>query len=501
MPATSKRKAAALVLSAAALSAGTVLGPVAQAAPAVSVWLTTPDGQQRLARQPDVEFGSGGGHQTITVNPDEKHQAMTGFGAALTDSSASLMNASPKRDELMTALFDQQNGIGLTGLRTVIGASDFAREAYSYDDVPAGQDDYDLSEFSVQHDEADILPLLRRAKELSPELNVLATPWSAPAWMKSNGSMNGGELAPQNYQVFADYLVKFVQEYERAGVPINALTPQNEPNNAPESYPGAKMPADAQAAFIGNDLGPKLQQAGLSTKVLAYDHNWDHPEYPNQVLSDPAAAKHTAGAAFHCYGGDPSAQSQVSEQHPDAEIHLTECSGTESADPSKTFADTLNWQAENLIIGGTRNQASSVLLWNLALDPQHGPVMDGACDNCTGVIEVDGGDVEYNAEYYVLGHASKFVRPGAVRIGSNSLGEGSVQDVAFQNPDGSTALIAHNPSGSEQTFSVSSQGRNFDYTLPAGGLATFTWPGSQGAQAEAPAQPSAVTRFFGGIFG
>lgn len=493
MPATSKRRLGALALAAAALGTGAVLGPPAQAAPTASVWLTTPDGQQRLARGPDVAFGSGGGGQTITVDPGETHQTMTGFGAALTDSSASLINASPHRDELMSRLFDARDGIGLTALRQVVGASDFAREPYSYDEVPAGQTDYPLERFSTARDEAGILPLLRRAEELSPQLNVVATPWSAPSWMKSNGSLNGGELAPQNYQVFADYLVRFIQEYGRAGVPIDALTPQNEPNNAPESYPGAKMPPDAEAAFIGNDLGPKLRQAGLGTKILAYDHNWDDVDYPNQVLGDANAAKYTAGAAFHCYGGRPDAQSRVHQQHPDAEIHLTECSGTESSDPSRTFADTLGWQADNLIIGGTRNEARSVLLWNLALDAQHGPVLPGACGNCTGVTTVDGDRVDYNAEYYVLGHASKFVRPGAVRIGSNPLG--SVQDVAFRNPDGSIALIAHNTGGSEQTFTVSWQGETFRYALPAGALATFTWPGSPATPLpQAPAEHPAADR-------
>ncbi|WP_338599774.1 glycoside hydrolase family 30 beta sandwich domain-containing protein [Saccharopolyspora sp. SCSIO 74807] len=471
MRGTRRSKLAALVLS--AFAPGLVLAPAAHAEPSVGVWLTTQDGGQLLARQPDVEFGSGGGHRTITVDPGETHQTMTGFGAALTDSSAALMNASPRRDELLTELFDQREGIGLTAVRQVIGASDFAREVYSYDEVPPGQDDYDLSEFSIAHDEADILPLLRRAKELSPELNAVATPWSAPGWMKSGGSMIGGELPAQNYQVFADYLVKFVQAYQRAGVPIDALTPQNEPLNTQESYPGSPMAPDAQAAFVRNDLGPKLEQAGLGTEVFAYDHNWDDVDYPNQVLD--AAAQYTDGAAFHCYGGDPSAQSAVHEAHPDAEIHLTECSGTESADPANTFRDTLAWQADNLIIGGTRNHASSVLLWNLALDPAHGPVLDGACTDCTGVTTVDGGDVRYNAEYYALGHASKFVRPGAVRVGSNDLGE--VRNAAFRNPDGSIALIAHNPTGGEQTFTVSAQNRAFDYTLPAGGLATFSWPG------------------------
>ncbi|MCX2732204.1 glucosylceramidase [Saccharopolyspora sp. NFXS83] len=469
-------RAAAMVLSAITLSTGLVLAPPAHAAPAVGIWLTTKDGQSKLARQPDAEFGSGGGNETITVDPGTTYQAVDGFGAALTDSSAWLVNNSPRRDEIMSRLFDAESGIGLTALRQVVGASDFARSTYSYDDVPAGESDYELAKFSIAHDEADILPLLRRAGELAPELNVVATPWSAPAWMKSNGSMVGGELPAHNYQVFADYLVRFVQAYEQAGVPIDSLTPQNEPLNDPPSYPGSPMSPDAQAAFIGNDLGPKLDAAGLDTKILAYDHNWDDTDYPNHVLGDANAARYVDGAAFHCYGGTPDAQSAVHDAHPDAEIHLTECSGTESEDPAATFGDTLTWQASNLIIGGTRNWARSVVLWNLALDPAHGPVMDGACSDCTGVTTVNNatGEVDYNAEYYALGHASKFVRPGAVRIGSNELD--GVQNVAFRNPDGSTALIALNPGGAERPITVSWQGQEFDHTLPAGGLATFTWP-------------------------
>jgi glucosylceramidase len=481
----SKSMTAALGAATLIIAGFSVLSPgPAQAAsgPSVSVWETTANQSQLLAPQAGATFntGTGSASQTITINPSATYQSMTGFGASFTDSSAWLVANSPLRSQIMTKLFDPANGIGLDFLRQPIGASDFSQSLFSYDDMPSGQTDPTLANFSIAHDNAYILPVLKQALSLNPNITIMATPWSPPGWMKSSGSMIGGSLNSGDYQAFADYLTKFIQAYDAAGVPIALLTAQNEPEYSPSNYPGSTLTASQEASLIGHNLGPDLQKAGLSTKIIAYDHNWNDTTFPETVLGDPTAGPYTAGVAWHCYAGAPSAQTTVHNAYPNSGTYFTECSGTQASNPANTFADSLDWQTENLIIDATRNWAKTVATWNMALNPSGGPSMN--CTTCTPVVTVDNsaGSATYNAEYYVLGQASKFVKPGAVRIDSNTFGSGNLEDVAFQNPDGSDALIALNAdTANAHTFNVDENGQYFTYTLPAGAVATFTWtPGA-----------------------
>jgi glucosylceramidase len=488
------------VLAATALVSGSLLslGTAAHAAtggPAVSVWETTANQSQLLAPQTGAVFAPGGGtgSETITVNPSTTYQSMTGFGASLTDSSAWLIANSPQRNAIMTKLFDPNQGIGLDFLRQPIGASDFSLSTYSYDDVPAGQTDPSLADFSVAHDDSYIIPLLQQALKINPSTTVMATPWSPPGWMKTSGSMIGGTLNTADYQVYANYLVKFLQAYQAQGVPVSLLTAQNEPEYSPSNYPGSTLTASQEATLIGNYLGPAIKAAGLSTKILAYDHNWNDPSFPETILGNSTAAQYVSGVAWHCYAGDPSAQTTVHDAYPNTDTYFTECSGSQSANTADTFSDSLDWQTENLIIGATRNWAKSVVTWNMALNPSGGPSMN--CTDCTAVVTVDNnaGTAAYNAEYYSLGQASKFVKPGAVRIDSNTFGSGDVEDVAFQNPDGSDALVVLNSdTANAHTFNVSENGQAFTYTLPAKAVATFTWtPGTSGGGSGGAINPSA----------
>ena len=498
---------ASLGAAAAAVSATTLAaGASASAGPApvtAHVWVTTPDGTDKLTALPSATFGSAmPGAPTIVVDPTLTYQRMQGFGGAITDSSATVLyRLSPAaRAATMRSLFDPVTGDGLDYLRQPIGASDFVATAdYTYDDLPAGQTDYAQQHFSIAHDQAQILPLLRQAEALNPHLQIIASPWSPPAWMKTNGSLIGGRLIddPRIYRSYALYLLKFVQAYKANGVRVDAITVQNEPQNrTPSGYPGTDMPS-AQEEKVISDLGPMLRAAGLRTQIFAYDHNWtEHPNdvaatppdetadinaYPQNVLNS-AAAKYVAGVAYHCYFGDPSAMTTLHNQFPDKAIYFTECSGSQSADPANTFSDTLKWHARNLIIGSPRNWAETVINWNLALDPSGGPHV-GGCATCTPIVTIGpGGTVTRNAEYYTLGHLARFVPPGAVRIASTSFGttgwNGQVMDVAFRNPDGSTVLVAHNENDNPSTFGVREGGQAFSYTLPGGALATFTWRGT-----------------------
>jgi glucosylceramidase len=514
-----RRRSLALIATGSALVATALAGAGASAnvapgrapaAPAAHVWVTTPDGTDKMADLGTVPFTDSPGAAdpntadpstvpTVVVDPSRTFQTMSGFGAAITDSSATLLAAlSPStRAQVMASLFDPRTGDGLDYLRQPIGASDFtATTAYTYDDVPAGQTDYRLAHFSIAHDQRQILPLLREAERLNPSLSVLATPWSPPAWMKTGDSLTGGRLIddPRIYRAYATYLVDFVLAYRANGVRVDTITVQNEPQNrTPAGYPGTDMPSWQEDDVIA-DLGPMLRQAGLRTQILGYDHNWsEHPndiaatppdetadvdDYPQQVLAS-TASRYVAGIAYHCYSGDPSAMTALHDEFPDKDIYFTECSGNQSTDPANTFSDTLKWHARNLVIGATRNWAKTVINWNVALDPSGGP-HTGGCATCTGVLTVDpDGTVTRNAEYYTLGHLARFVQPGAVRIASTSFGttawNGQVMDVAFRNPDGSTALVAHNENDDPQTFAVREGDRTFTYTLPGGALATFVW--------------------------
>ena len=472
--------------------------------PSARAWVTTPDGQYRMSNLGQVPFHIGGSKSlTITVDPSRSYQTMDGFGASITDSSAHVLYSlqGKVRDAAMSDLFSPTHGDGLSVLRQPMGASDFvAGGFYTYNDLAPGQTDYGMRHFSIGHDQPQILPLLRQALRLNPAIKVIATPWSPPAWMKTNQSLIGGRLIddPRVYGAYARYFVDYVQAYQHAGVPIYAVTVQNEPQNRnPSGYPGMDLPV-AQEAKLINALGPALQAAGLDTKILGYDHNWS--EHPGDIASTPpgetpeteyaadlltsSAGRWLAGTAFHCYSGDQTRQTALHEAFPDKGVWFTECSGSHGPTdpPAQVFSDTLKWHARNLVLGVTRNWGKTVVNWNLALDPSGGP-HNGGCDTCTGVITVGPGQtVTRNAEYYTLGHLARFVKPGAVRIASTSFGttgwNGQIMDAAFRNPDGSTVLVVHNENDAPRTFAVAQGESSFDYTLPGGALATFTWPSS-----------------------
>ena len=495
--------AASGALASSADAAATAAWP----ATAAHVWITTANGADKLSDLGTVDFSpslpqSPSTAPTVVVDPTQTFQTMQGFGGAITDSSASVLYTLPpaQRAHTMASLFSPIAGDGLDYLRQPIGGSDMVATApYTYDDLPAGQTDYAMKDFSIAHDQAQILPLLREAEHLNPHLQVIASPWSPPAWMKTGDSLIGGRLVatPQTYQAYALYLVKFIEAYQANGVHVNAITVQNEPQNrTPGTYPGTDMPSWQEEAVI-EDLGPMLKAAHLNTEIFAYDHNWsEHPndiastppdetgdinDYPQQVLNSPAA-KWISGIALHCYYGDPSAGTTLHNEYPNMQIFEDECSGSESADPSDTFSDTLKWHSRNLEIGSTRNWSSTVINWNIALDPTNGPHV-GGCATCTGILTIGPGDtVTPDAEYYALGQLSRFVQPGAVRIGSTSFGttgwNGEVMDVAFKNPDGTTVLVAHNENDNPQTFAVQEGNQQFTYTLPGDSLATFVWSGN-----------------------
>ncbi|MFF7340523.1 RICIN domain-containing protein [Streptomyces sp. NPDC008163] len=470
--------ALAMAVAAVGLAGG---GTAAQAAdPTAQVWVTTPDGAKRLSAEGSVAFTGSPQSVDIRVDANSKGQKFTGAGASVTGASAHLIQGLPqdKRNALMSSLFSSAgDGIGLSYLRQPLGSSDFNADnsLYTYEDTRGS--------FSIDRDKAEIIPVLKQATSVNPAIRFMGTPWSPPAWMKTNNALNGGSLKTDSYQAYADYLVKAIKAYAQQGITLTDLTVQNEPEFA-ASYPSMTMSSSQQAEFF-KVLDRTLTAANLPTNLLAFDHNWDHPNYPLEVFNGTPGMSRVIGAAFHCYGGNPSAQQQV--VNAGKRVFFTECSGTESADRSTTFADTLKWHAENLVVQNMRNGGETVIDWNLALDQNGGPHQGGCSDRCNGVVEIANGNVTRNAEFYVLGQLAKFVKPGATRIGSTSQGNGGVENVAFQNPDGTRAAYVVNSATSAQKFSLTDNGRSLVYTLPAGAVATFVWSGTDGGTTEPPA--------------
>ena len=454
-----------------------VAGPRAGAAAVVQAWFTTADQAKLMAREADAAFGVATPRPVrIDVHPVRRYQDMVGFGAAITDASAWLIETrlnATQRAALLEEIFGRNDGLGLSFTRIAIGASDFSLQHYSLDDMPNGEADPELAHFSIDPNRAYLLPVLKAALAINPRLRIVASPWSPPGWMKDSGRMVGGKLRPEAYPAFAAYLDRYADAYREAGVPIYALTLQNEPNFQPKDYPGMRLDAGARSRIIGEYLGPLLAQRREPPLILDYDHNWDKPGSPLDVLADPAASKFVAGVAWHCYDGNVKAQTIVHDAHPDKDAYLTECSG---GDWAPHWDRTLRWYVHTLIIGATRGWAKGVVLWNLALDERHGPHA-GGCTDCRGVVTIDSttGAIVRNVEYYVLAHASRFVRPGAHRVDSTT-GSAGLESVAFQNADdGSVALIVLNGATRARQFSVRLAGESFDYELPAGAVATFTW--------------------------
>ena len=441
------------------------------------VWLTRGDQSSLLAQQSDISITTLKDTPTITLDTTAQLQQMEGFGAALTGSSAYLINkkmTASQRNSLLKTLFNETDGIGISYLRMTIGASDFSLSDYTYDDMPAGQTDYPLDNFSIDKDKEDVVPVLKQILSVQPVVSIMGSPWSPPAWMKTNGNLKGGKLKTNAYDSYAQYFVKYIQAFKNEGIAIDAVTPQNEPLYSTAGYPCMDMPATDQLNFIKNSLGPAFQSAGVTTKIIAYDHNWDVTDYAISIVNDAGAAQFVSGSAFHAYAGNVSAMSVVHNANPDKGLYFTEISGGAWA---TDFSDNLQWQMANIFIGTTKNWSKTALLWNLALDENSGPTNNG-CADCRGVVTINStsGTVTKNVEYYAIGHFSKFVRPGAHRVSSTAFDGGTQLDnVAFLNTDGSKVLVVSNSGSSQQTFIAKLGGRQFSYTIPAKSVVTIVW--------------------------
>jgi glucosylceramidase len=315
-----------------------------------------------------------------------------------------------------------------------------------------------------------VIPVLKEILAINPHIKILGSPWSAPAWMKTNGDIRGGNLKPEFYDAFANYFVKYIQDMKAEGIAITAITVENEPLN-PKNTPSMVVFADEEDTFIAKYLGPAFEKAGIKTEIQLYDHNPDAPSYPLSILRDPGANKYVAGTAFHLYGGDSSTLTDVHNAYPNKNLYLTEQSIT-----GRPGAAALNIAepVARVLIGGTRNWTHNVLLWNLAADPKAGPHTDnGGCTGCFGAITLDGDNASFNVAYYAVAHFSKFVRPGSVRIGSTELEQ--LSTAAFLTLEGKVVLVVSNTGNFAKTFHIGFHGRSLITTLPQESVGTYVW--------------------------
>jgi glucosylceramidase len=439
----------------------------------MDLWLTKANQSVLLQKQTGVlSFGSTtNSYPYLDVDSSTSYQSIDGFGYTLTGGSAFLINNMPASAKagLLDELFGTGTAsIGVSFLRISIGASDLSQFVFSYNDMPAGQTDPTLANFSLSKDTVDLIPLLKQILTINPAIKIMGSPWSAPVWMKDNGSSVGGSLQPQYYAAYANYLVKYVQQMQAKGIPIHSITIQNEPENAGNN-PSMLMTATQQATFVKNNLGPAFQAAGLTTKIIVFDHNCDNPNYPISILNDPAAKPYVDGAAFHLYSGNISAMSNVNAAHPDKNLYFTE-QWTSSAG---SFGGDLAWHIRNVMVGATRNWSRVALEWNLANDPSFGPHTPGGCTQCKGALTINGSAVTRNVSYYIVAHASKFVPTGSVRISSGLVA--NLPNVAFKTPTGKKVLIVLNDNTSAFGFNIRYKGKWVAASLDAGAVGTYVW--------------------------
>ncbi len=409
----------------------------------------------------------------VDIDDQKKFQSIDGFGFALTGGSAqhlAHMDAA-KRAALLRELFGVDGkSIGISYLRISIGSSDLNDHVYSYDDLAAGETDPELAKFSLAEDRAELIPILKEVLAINPRIEILGSPWSAPAWMKTNGDAKGGKLKTEYYACYAKYFVKYIQGMKAAGINIAAITVQNEPLND-KNTPSMLITAEEEVVFIKEHLGPALAAAGIRTKIILYDHNCDVPEYAISILKDPAASRYADGSGFHLYGGEIGAMSQVHDAFPGKNLYFTEFMAVE---PTESGRISIAEPVEGTFIGALQNWSRNVLLWNLAANSKFEPhTGNGGCTICQGAVTIDGNEVTRNLAYYAAAHFSKFVRPGAVRIGSSELA--GLRDVAFSVPGGKTVLIVVNDGKAAQEFAVRYHGMSFRTKLNQGAVGTFVW--------------------------
>jgi len=440
------------------------------------MWITTQSKVYMLKDLP-IEYSDDITEYVVRLEPATTYQTIDGFGGGLTGSSAYLLQQmSPDvRAKVIKELFDPVEGAGLESLRLSIGASDFSMGLYTYCDKE-GIENFAIPEL----DKRDLLPVLKEILAVNPNIKLIASPWSPPAWMKSSGELNKGTLkGPEVYDDYATYFVKYVQAMKAEGITIDAITLQNEADLESGVHPSMKMSWQEQATIIGQYLGPKFRAAGITTKILILDHNFDIYDYAINVLSDQAANQYIHGTAFHGYAGTPSAINAVKAAFPDKSIYETELSG--GGWNTGTEMETMFYYLTDFLIPCMQYGSSNFMMFNVALNSDHGPVTPGGvfCEDCRGIMTIDGDNYKKELEYYLLGHFGKVCRSGAKLMKTSFTGTLPMPEgltaTAFLNPDGSKGLVIVNESANTVDLTIKDQATNkrFVYRVPTSAVVSF----------------------------
>ncbi len=427
-------------------------------------------GTRRFAPAPSLAWKRAGESSvgSITIDPGTTFQDILGFGAAFTDAACYMFNqlSAAARDELFHELFDPSQ-MGLSVCRICIGSSDYATKVYSFDE---GGPDPELSRFSMDHDREYIIPTLKLARGVNPNLFLLASPWSPPAWMKVNGSMLGGLMEKKHFPEYAKYFIKFLQAYKSAGVEVNAVTIQNEVDTEQDSrMPASLWGQEYEAGFVSEHLGPQFADNKIATKIWIIDHNYNLWGRAICELDDPAVNRYVDGVAWHGYLGEPSAMTRVHQAHPEKHMYWTE--GGPSFNSPDYQTDWTQWGTT--FAGILRNWSRCIIGWNLALD-ENGKPNIGPFD-CGGVVTIHSKtkEITRSGQYWALVHYSRGARRGARRMESSGSIDG-VFHVAFTNPDGTKAAILTNRGPAKQVL-VRISGNETEVTLPENSITNLAW--------------------------
>lgn len=454
-----------------------------------TLYVTTGD-QSMLFHQQKLSFNNtlNTSTFTLTIDPTVRYQQLDGFGAAFTGSTCYNLMKMPaeKRTALLKDTFDPIAGMGYSYIRISIGCSDFSLSEYTYCDTPG------IQNFAIQKEEKEyIFPILKEILKINPEIKILASPWTPPRWMKVNNltdlqpfnSWTSGQLNPAFYQDYATYFVKYIKAMEAEGFKIEAITIQNEPLNRGNSA-SMFMTWQEQRDFIKTALGPKFSENGITTKILAYDHNYDYDagkadtgdqkQYPTNIYADANAAKYIDGAAYHAYGGDKRELLNIHNANPGKNLYFTEIS---IGLWNYNFREDLMWNVREVGIGTINNWSKAVIVWNFMLDENHAPFRPGGCNECLGAVTVSSTYNSYskNSHYYDIAHLSKVIRPGAFRIKITGTGKDGLYYTAVENPDGSFGVVLLNDTDFKQNIQITDTKSSFTYGLPARAVVSFAW--------------------------
>lgn len=448
-------------------------------APSVVSYLVSDNGSNRMTRS-EIELNVPVGNidGTITLNPNDVKQEIDGFGFGITSTVGyNMLKMNPmQRHILLTQIFSREHGYGCSYVRIPIGTSDYALSEYTCCDTP-GIENFSLHEEDTKY----IIPILKEIKEINPTVKVMSAPWTAPRWMKTNGQWTSGNLKTECYQDYATYFVKWVQAFAQHGIDIYGMTPQNEPLNRGNSA-SMYMGWTEQRDFVKQALGPKFREAGIKTKIYAYDHNYnydnnsDQLSYPTKIYSDPEAAQYFAGAAYHNYGGNASEMTNVHNANPDKELIFTEWTAGTWSWPGVGI-EGVTTDSKSLIFGVIKNWGRGAMVWNLMIDSDRGPYRPGGCSTGNGAIDISKADyctLTYNSFYYVMCIAASAVSEGAHYITA----DGQINNcdyVAFKNNDGYGMVIMNDNDKESRSILINDGIDSFTVTIPPKSLASYRW--------------------------